>query len=79
MSTPMVERKCSHSAVAFGSKIHLICGKNETSSLNSAEVFDVVTQQFSLMKSMEVPRRSFTATISGEKSNFSAVLITVAI
>ena len=45
----------------------MLGGTNETSTVNSAEVFDMVTQQFSLMKSMEVPRHSFAATISSEK------------
>ena len=63
----MIERRCSHSAVAHLNKIYLIGGRNETSKLNSAEVFDTVTQQFSSMKSMEVPRSWFAATISSEK------------
>ena len=67
MTTPMIEKRRSHSAVAHLNNIYLIGGKNETSTLNSAEVFDIVTQQFSLMKSMEVPRGCFAATISGEK------------
>ena len=67
MTAQMIEKRCSHSAVVHLNKIYLIGGKNETSILNSAEVFDIDTQQFSLMKSMEVPRCSFAATIIGEK------------
>ena len=63
----MIERRCSHSVVAHLNNIYLIGGNNGTLTLNSAEVFNIVTQQFSLMKSMEVPRFWFAAAISGEK------------
>ena len=67
ITIPMIEGRCSHSAVDHLNIIYFIGGRNETSKLQSAEVFDTITQQFSLMKSMEVPRSLFAATISGEK------------
>ena len=53
MTTLVIKRRFSHSAVANLNNIYLIGGKNETLTLNSAEVFNIVTQQFSLMKSMK--------------------------
>ena len=50
MSTPMIERRCSHSAVASLNDVYVLGGKSETPSLNCVEVFHTVMKQFSLIK-----------------------------
>merc|ERR1739838_1061913 len=67
MSTPMNEKRCRHSAVAFRDKIYILGGWNKTSVLNTAEVFDTVTQQFTFISPMSTPRHLFAAAITGEK------------
>ena len=64
MTTPMIEERHSHSAVAFRHNIYVLGGWNGF-YLNTAEIFDTLTHQFSSMQSMEIPRMDFAATVNG--------------
>jgi len=66
MSSPMNEKRSSHSAVAFRDKIYILGGVNST-YLNTAEIFDTTTQQFTSISPMSHPRIQFAVAISGEK------------
>ena len=63
MSTPMIQRRSRHSAVAFRSNIYLLGG----SKVNTIEIFDTMMQQFTRIRSRRFLRCHFGATISGEK------------
>ena len=68
LSTPMISKRYGHSAVAFREKIYVLGGINsEDGYLRTAEVFDTELEQFSVIKSMSVPRSVFSAAISEHK------------
>ena len=68
LSTPMIAKRYEHSAVAFREKIYVLGGINsEDGYLRTAEVFDTELEQFSAIKSMNVPRLVFAAAISEHK------------
>ena len=68
VSTPMLEKRCYHSAVAFREKIYVLGGRNlEVGRLRTAEVFDTKTKQFSSIKPMQAPRSWFAAAIADHK------------
>ena len=62
----MVERRCQHSVVAFRSNIYVLVGWNGRTYLNTDEMLNTETQQFTRLKPMEISRLSFGATISGD-------------
>ena len=60
----MIEKRYGHSAVALHEKIYIIGGGNFNDHLlNTAEVFDTTTVQFSSKQSMQIPRYRFGAAI----------------
>ena len=68
LSTPMLEKRCDHSAVAFRDKIYVLGGYNwEVGRLRTAEVLDTKTKQFSFIKPMKTRRCRFAAAISDHK------------
>ena len=68
-STPMIEKRCGHSAVAFRQQIYVIGGCNEDNDygLHSAEKLDTTIRQWTSISSMEVPRFDFSCAINGHK------------
>ena len=67
MSTPMIQRRSRHSAVAFRSNIYLSGCTEDQVKIITAVIFDTVTQQFTRIRSMRFSCCCFGATISYEK------------
>ena len=65
----MIKKRASPAAVGFRDRIFVIGGFNEDDGvLNTTEVFDINTKQFTLLKqNMTTPRFSLVAAISGCK------------
>ena len=68
LSTPMLEKRKDHCAVAFREKIYVLGGFNrEIGRLRTAEVLDTKAKQFSHIKPLQAPRCWFAAAISDHK------------
>ena len=65
----MIKKRKDHAAVGFRDSIFVIGGQNfDDGVLNSTEVFDINTKQFTLLKqNRTMPRYGFAAAISGYK------------
>ena len=68
ISTPMIESRHGHSAVAFREDIYVLGGgNNHVSRIRSAEKLDTTSEQWTAINSMKVPRNWFGAAISEHK------------
>ena len=68
-STPMLEKRAKHSAVAFREQIFIIGGVNavHVGGLRTAEVLDTKTKQFTALKPMLKPRYFVPTAINEHK------------
>ena len=63
----MLQKRFEHCAVALRDNIYVIGGRNWRGLLNTAEIFDTKTEQFTSIQSMQVPRYRFGAAIIDHK------------
>ena len=65
VTTPMLVARYDHEAVSFNKQIFVCGGRNaKAETLNSCEVFDVETNQFTMLSPMNKPRCNFGITIN---------------
>ena len=64
----MIEKRAAHAAVEFRGNIYTFGGFDQNNKfLNTAEVFNTETKQFSSILQMRTPRARFAAALSGCK------------